>query len=154
MIFLKRKGYVCHNNWKSLLQTVATNGAGCLSWPNTSREMFWASRGKHCFYTMRAFSLDGFELQKISSYMYSIIHKFFITSCFLYDTLVYIKCYHRFILFPPKSDWHFCEDLRVEGAIEGVGHHPKSEAREDCHWTLKMNNSILTEAPLCTTLSF
>lgn len=56
--------------------------------------------------------------------------------------------------FPPKSDWHFCEDLRVEGAIEGVGHHPKSEVREDCHWTLKMSNSILTEAPLCTKLSF
>lgn len=155
MIFFKRKGYVCHNNWKSLLQTVATNGAGCLSWPNTSREMFWASRGKHCFYTMRAFSLDGFELQKKSHHICILPSINFLSLLVSFMTLWFIlSAITDLFYFPPKSDWHFCEDLRVEGAIEGVGHHPKSEARENCHWTLKMSNSILTEAPLCTKLSF
>lgn len=51
--------------------------------------------------------LDWFWVSKIPSYMYSIVHKFFITSCFLDDFMYYIKCCQRFIHFSPRSDWHF-----------------------------------------------
>lgn len=35
--------------------------------------------------------------------------------------------------FPPEVIDTSCEDLWVEGAMERVDHHPKSETKEDDH---------------------
>lgn len=82
--------------------------------------------------------LDWFWVSKIPSYMYSIVHKFFITSYFLDDFLYYIKCCQRFILFSPRSNWHF-----LWGPVGGRGNgksRPPPQILNQRRWPLTFEN--------------
>lgn len=114
-------------------QTVATDDADCLSWPNTSREMFWASHGEHCFYDMRAFSLTGFEFQKFHHICILSFINFLSLLISLMTLCIILSATKDLFFFPPEVIDTSCEDLWAEGAMERVDHHPKSETKEDDH---------------------
>lgn len=88
-------------------QTLATNDADCLSWPNTSREMFWASHGKHCFYGMNAFSLTGFEFQKFHHICILSFINFLSHLVSLMTLCIILSAAKDLFIFSRRSDWHF-----------------------------------------------
>lgn len=99
-------------------------------------------------------SLAGFELQKSHHICIQSSINFLSLLVSLMTLWLILSVATDLFFFSPEVIDTSVRTCGWKGQFLCVDHHPKSKAKEDWHWTLKMSNSILTEAPLYTILSF